>query len=104
MGAFFTTVFGSLFGFFAQYLTKKIAYAGLVTAAIFAAVVAFYAAMQALTGSLAYVITDKWLLMGFYAVLPSNLSTCLTAIWSAEILAYLYRHQILMIKTVSQAT
>lgn len=103
MGAFFTAVFGSLFGFIAQYITKKIAYAGAVGASLLAITVAFYAAITALINNLLFVVTDQWILNGIFSVLPANFMTCMTAIWSAEILAFLYRHQLFTIKAVSSA-
>ena len=104
MGLFFTTVFTSLFGWIAQYFTKKLAYGVAVAAVLFSVTTAFYVAMHALVGAIASTITDQWLLMGFYAVLPSNALTCLTACFTAELLAFLYRHQLITIKAVSSAS
>lgn len=104
MGAFFSAVFGSLFGWVAQYFTKKLAYGTAVAALLLSVTVAFYAAMQALIVGLGGAITNQALLMGFYAVLPDNATTCLTVCFSSEILGFLYRHQLLTIKAVSSAT
>ncbi|NOT98682.1 MAG: DUF5455 family protein [Sideroxydans sp.] len=103
MGVFFTSVFGTLFGWIANYFTKKIAF-GLASMAMFLTLsTAFYTACQALIAGLGGVITNEWLLVGFWSVVPSNTSTCLTICFSAEILGFLYRHQIAVVKAVSSA-
>jgi hypothetical protein len=104
MGAFFSAIFGTLFGWIAQYFTKKIAYGAAVSAALLAVTTTFYLAISALISGLGGLITDQWLLMGFYACLPSNTQTCLTVCFSAEMLGFLYRHQLMTIKAVSSAT
>ena len=62
---------------------------------------AFYAGLQALLVGLAATITNEYVLMVFYAVLPSNAVPCLTACFAAELSAFLYRHQMGVIKTVA---
>lgn len=104
MGGFFSAVFGTLFGWIAQYFTKKVTYGTAVAAALLAVTSAFYIAVHALVNSLGGVITNEWLLMGIYSVLPDNAVTCLTACFSAEILGFVYRHQIITIKAVSAAS
>lgn len=104
MGAFFTAVFGTLFGWVGTYLTKKIAYAAAIGASLLAVTSAFYVAVHALIATLSGTITNQYLLMGFYAVLPDNAVTCLSACFTAEVAAFLYRHQLLTLKAVSSAT
>jgi hypothetical protein len=103
MGGFLTSVFTSLFGWIATYFTKKLAYGTAVAASLLALTVAFYAAIHALASGLGGIVTNEWLLMGFYSCLPSNAITCMTAIFSAEILAFLYRHQMLTVRAISSA-
>jgi uncharacterized membrane protein YeaQ/YmgE (transglycosylase-associated protein family) len=104
MGAFFSMIFGTLFGWIAQYFTKKLAYGTAVAGALLAVTTTFYVTMKALIDALGGAITDPWLLMGFYSCLPDNTVTCLTVCFSAEILSFLYRHQLMTIKAVSSAT
>lgn len=104
MGAFFSSIFVSLFGWIASYFTKKLSYGVAVGAALLAVSVAFYTAAHALVTGLGGVITNEWLLMGFYSCLPDNAVTCMTACFSAEVLGFLYRHQLMTIKAVSSAT
>jgi uncharacterized membrane protein YeaQ/YmgE (transglycosylase-associated protein family) len=103
MGVFFTSVLGALFGWIATYFTKKVAY-GVATAAMFLTLSgAFYAAVKALITGLGGAITNEWLLVGFWSVLPSNTTTCLTVCFSAEVLGFIYRHQIAVVKAVASA-
>lgn len=104
MGAFFTAIFGSLFGWISTYFTKKVAYGAAVASAILASTTAFYSAVVVLVNNLGGLITDQWLLMGFFAVMPSNTATCLTACFTAELLSFFYRHQLMTIKAVSSAS
>lgn len=104
MGTFFSAIFGTLFGWVATYFTKKLSYGIAVSAALLAVSVAFYTAAHALVSQLGGLITNEWLLMGFYSCLPDNAVTCMTACFTAEILGFLYRHQLMTIKAVSSAT
>lgn len=101
MAAFFASVFSSLFAFLASYISKKVALGAAVVATLLTTTTAFYVVMKALVAGVAYSISNQYLLMGFYAVWPSNAETCLAAIFAAEIAAFLYRHQLLTIKAVS---
>jgi hypothetical protein len=103
VGAFFTSIFGTLFGWVAAYFTKKVAFGVASAAMLLTLSTAFYVACKALITTLGGVITNEWLLVGFWGVLPSNTVTCLTACFSAEILGFLYRHQVTVVKAVSSA-
>lgn len=98
---FLVSVFGGLFTFFASYFTKKVAVGAAVSATLLAVTVAFYATVRGLVNGLAFSITNEWLLMGFWSILPSNFVSCITIIFAAEVAAFLYRHQLMTIKAVS---
>lgn len=104
MGAFFSAIFSTLFGWIGAYFTKKLAHGIAVAAALLAVTTAFYTAAHALVATLGGIITNQWLLMGFFSCLPDNAVTCMTACFTADVLAFLYRHQLMTLKAVSSAT
>jgi magnesium-transporting ATPase (P-type) len=104
MGAFFSTIFAGLFGFLATYFTKKVTYGAAVVTTVLAVTATFYIAIQGLVHTLAYTITDEWLLVGFFSVLPGNAVTCITAMFFAEIAGFIYRHQLYTINAVASAS
>lgn len=59
---FLAAVFGGLFSFFAQYLTKKVAVLTTVIATMIAITTAFYLSMKALVQGLIVPINNEWLL------------------------------------------
>ena len=104
MGAFFTTIFTSVFAWIAQYFTKKVAVGVGFTATYMLMTMSFYAASQLLLNGLSGLITNQWLLMGFFSVLPSNASLCLSVCAMVEVSAFIFRHQAVVLKTIAQAT
>lgn len=103
MGGFLTSVFGALFSFFASYIGKKVAVGAAVAATLLTVTTAFYVAIKLLVVGVTSAVTNQWLLMGFYAVWPSNAETCITAMFAAEVAGFLYRHQLLTIRVVSSS-
>ena len=104
IAGFLATVFQGLFALAVQYFTKRVAIATAVSATLLAATVAFYAGIKAIIAGLRYTITDPAFLMAFYAVKPSNLETCLTVCFAADVAAFLYRFQLITIRSVASAT
>lgn len=104
MGNFFTGIFGSIFGWIATYFTKKVASGLVVSASLIAATGIFYTAAHALLSNLGGLITEEWLLVGFYGVLPDNAVTCLTVCFSAEIFGFLYREKIKLIRAIGNSS
>lgn len=95
--------FGFLFTFLTTYFSRK-ASMGLAIAAIYLAITfAFYLAIKLLVFGVVSVIPNPWLLMYFYALWPSNAETCFTAIFSAEILAFLYRHKLMVLHSIASS-
>jgi len=89
--SFLVSVFGSLFGFLAQHVTKKVALGAAVLAVSAALLGGFYLAIKALVVGLSFTVTNQYLLMGFYMVWPSNAELALSAVISAKVAAFLYR-------------
>lgn len=95
--------FGFIFTFLTTYFSRK-ASIGLALISVHLAItVAFYVAIKALVAGTAALIPNQWLLMYFYALWPSNAETCFTVIFSAEILAFLYRHKIMVVNAVASS-
>lgn len=92
--------FGFVFTFLTTYFSRKAAIGVALIAVYLSITVAFYVAIKLLVAGTAALIPNQWLLMYFYALWPSNAETCFTAIFSAEILAFLYRHKITVVNGV----
>lgn len=86
-------LFASLIGFFAKYLTKRLAIAAALITAAIAITAAFYAAI---TGVLALIapVTPPQFNVALGLFLPSNAKACLSAVMSAYVLRWLYDWQI----------
>lgn len=92
----FSTLFGAVISFFAEYVSYKIAI-------LFATIVAFTAL------NLALVVLFKALLVSLYMVmpvqlqhaaqfLPTNLSVCITGLISGKIAVWLYKRKMFLLK------
>lgn len=103
IAGFLVTVFGALFQFVATYFTRKVATGVAVTAAMLAVTTAFYLAMKGLVSFTVAQITNEWLLVGFFAIWPSNAETCISICLGAEVVAFLYRYQMQLVRAVSGA-
>jgi len=101
IGAFLASVFGGIFSGAVSYFGKKASIAIGIIGLMMAATMIFYVAIKLLIIGVASIITDPILLMYFFVLLPANFDTCMTAIFSAELLAFLYRHKIMLIMSVS---
>ncbi len=104
MGAFasfLASVFSGIFGYLATSISKKVAFGGAVAATILLTTTAFYAAIKLLLVGFTYTITNPYIQMAIWSVIPSNLETCLTVMFAAEVAAFIYRHQIATIRALS---
>lgn len=101
---FLGSVFAGLFGFFATWLGKKVALGGAVAATLLGVTVAFYVAVNGLLSTVMVLIPNDTLVMVFHSLLPSNFATCITAILTTDVAAFLYSHQLMTIKAVAQAS
>jgi hypothetical protein len=91
LASFLVVVFGKIFDFFATYITKKIALLGAVVTTSVALMTAFWVALKALIFGLMHQVTNQTILMGFYAIWPSNAELCISTYWTAQLVAYIYR-------------
>lgn len=91
LAGFLLTAFGKLFEFFALHIGKKIAMGAAVIATAAALLGVFWLALKALILGLAHQVTNQYLLMGFYMLWPNNAELCISAYWTAQVTAFIYR-------------
>lgn len=104
LAAFLISAFGKLFDFFATYLGKKVAIGGAILATSLALLTAFWIALKALVVGLMHQITNQHVLMAFYALWPSNAELCLSAYWTAQLVAFIYREHRENLRAISYVT
>ncbi|HZX31566.1 MAG TPA: DUF5455 family protein [Rhodocyclaceae bacterium] len=91
LSAFLTAAFSKLFEFFATYVGKKVAIGGAVVATSLVLLTAFWVVIRALVAGLIHQVSNPQMLMAFYALWPSNAEACLSAYWTAQLMAFVYR-------------
>lgn len=101
---FLIAAFGKLFEFFGAYVGKKIAAGGAIIAASLTLLIAFWIALKALVVGLVHQVSNQTLLMGFYAIWPSNAELCISAYWTAQLVAFIYREHRENLKAISYVT
>lgn len=104
MGFLLQAVFGGLFTWLTQFVTKKVAGGIALAVVIVALSAAFYLAIKTVVVGVVPAIGNQWLLMIFYTIWPSNAETCFTIIFGAEVTAYIYRHKIMVVLGIAQST
>jgi uncharacterized membrane protein YeaQ/YmgE (transglycosylase-associated protein family) len=87
MFAFLSTLFGSLAGFFAQWMTKKAALGTAAVAVILTLTAGFWFALQTLMSS---VLIAAPALCELSWLMPSNTGACIAAVVSAKIVQAVY--------------
>jgi len=102
--AWLGTAFGSLIGFFAQWVTKKTALGLAVITMIAGLTLTLYLTLKVMVASLAVYIVNKWILMGMSVIWPSNAEACIAAMLSCDVAIYLYRNHVENIKAMSYIT
>lgn len=96
--------FGKLFDYFATYVGKKVAIGGAIIATSLALLTAFWIALKALVVGLMHQVTNQYVLMSFYALWPSNAELCLSAYWTAQLVAFIYREHRENLRAISYVT
>jgi hypothetical protein len=98
-------LFSGIVGFFAQYLTKKVALGAAAVAVIAGLTISMVAAAKLLViGVLVTVPQSAALVQGFNMVMPSNFIVCLAAIASAHTGIALYKWNMENVKILSYIT
>lgn len=88
---FLIAAFGKLFDWIAGWVGKKVAAGSAVLATSLALLTAFYAALKLLIVGLMYQVQNQYILQAFYALWPSNAELCISAYWTAQVTAFIYR-------------
>ncbi|MDR0775979.1 MAG: minor coat protein [Azonexus sp.] len=101
---FLVAAFGKLFEFFAAYVGKKIAIGGAILAASLTLLTVFWITLKALVVGLVHQVSNQTLLMAFYAIWPSNAELCISAYWTAQLVAFIYREHRENLKAISYVT
>lgn len=104
LAAFLIAAFGKLFDFLLQFLGKKIAVGAAVIATSLLLLTGFYLAIKLLVVGLVYQISNQHVLMAFYAIWPSNAELCISAYWTAQVTAFIYREHRENLKAISFIT
>lgn len=92
--------FGSIFAFFATYVTRKTALSLAVITIVAGMSLALYTGMKLLVGGLVSLIVNEWILIGMSVIWPSNAEACISAMFSADAAIWLYRNRMYNIKIV----
>lgn len=104
LAAFLVAAFGKLFEFIATHIGKKVAMGGAIIGTSLALLTAFWIALKALVVGLMSQVTNQHVLMGFYALWPSNAELCLSAYWTAQLVAFIYREHRENLRAISYVT
>lgn len=104
LALFLLTAFGKLFDYFLAVVGKKIALGATVLATSLALLTAFYVALKLLVNGLTYAITNPYMLQAFYVLWPNNAELCISAYWTAQLTAFIYREHRENLRAVSYIT
>lgn len=104
LAAVLIAFFGKLFEAFANLIGKKVALGGAIITTSLLLLTAFWVALKALVAGLMHQVTNQYVLMGFYALWPSNAELCLSAYWTAQLVAFIYREHRENLRAISYVT
>jgi hypothetical protein len=90
-------VFSSLFGYFVQFATKRIAIVGAAVVVIVALTAGLFTALEALVAGLSLVVPPE-LSAATGLLLPANITSCAAIIATAHLLRFAYEWNIRIIQ------
>ncbi len=90
---FLTALFSNLLVWFSSRVTKQVGMTIFAITVITSLSLALYLSIKGLVAGLVMYITNEWILMGMGLLWPSNAEACITAIFTAELAVYIYRHK-----------
>ncbi|MDC7712199.1 DUF5455 family protein [Vogesella indigofera] len=90
---FLTALFSNLLIWFSSRVTKQVGMTIFAITVITTLSLALYLSIKGLVAGLVMYITNEWILMGMGILWPSNAEACITAIFTAELAVYIYRHK-----------
>lgn len=104
LGALLVSLFSGIAAFFAQWLTKKIAFVAAALTAFAALLFSFLAIISALWASLSAAFpANSYVLMGFWMVVPANFAPCLAALITAKLARAAYDYNVGALKLAAYA-
>lgn len=104
IAVFFASVFGGLFSVLVKHFSHKAAMAIVVTALVLAVTTTFYLIIKMLVSGITHLITNEYLLMAFWTLWPDNADICISAIFAADVAAFVYRYKLKVIAMISAAS
>jgi hypothetical protein len=104
LAGFLVAAFGKFFDFFLEVAGKKVAVGAAVLTTSVALLSAFYIALRALVIGLTHQISNQYMLQGFYALWPWNAELCLSAYWTAQVMAFVYREHRENLRAIAYVT
>lgn len=104
LAAFLIAAFGKVFDYLLAFVGKKVAAGAAVLATSLALLTAFYVATKLLITGLMTQVTNPYILQGFYAFWPDNAELCISAYWTAQVTAFIYREHRENLKAISYIT
>jgi hypothetical protein len=97
-----STIFTSIFSIFAAWLTARTAAIAAVVAVSLSLTVALFLAIKLLVVGLMVAVTYEPLVMGFWAVWPSNAEACIAACFGADVAVFLYRYKVSLVEALAR--
>lgn len=96
----FLSIAGSIAAFFSVELTKKVLFATAAVAALLTLTGAFVVVVKVLLVGIAYVMPG-FVATGMALLMPTNLTVCLSAIFSARVARWIYDYHMTALKLIS---
>lgn len=93
LAQFLTALFSNLLVWLSSRVTKRVGMAIFTITVITSLSLALYLLIKGLVAGLVMYITNEWILMGMGILWPSNAEACISAIFTAELAVYIFRHK-----------
>lgn len=90
---FLTALFSNLLVYLSSRVTKRVGMAIFTITVITSLSLALYLLIKGLVAGIVMYITNEWILMGMGILWPSNAEACISAIFTAELAVYIFRHK-----------
>ena len=104
LGGLLVSLFAGIAGFFAQWLTKKIAFVAASLVVFAALLVAFMALLSAVWAALSAAFpANSYVLMGFWMVVPDNFAACTSALITGYLARAAYDYNVSALKIAAYA-
>lgn len=102
IGAFFVSVFGSVFTLISAWFASRAALYTALVAVSLAATAGAFLTLKALVVGLITSVSYAPFVMAFFSCWPSNAETCIAACVGADLVVFLYRYKMSLIESVAR--